>query len=410
MNSKENFLFDVIIEPLTLYAYIFFSSGALLIMIGPDGQVMPSMIQFVWVIIYLFIGLILVRNYRVFNLSISNNYLLIIISMFALLSVFWSIDKQSTIMKSIALLIGTLYALFSGYKYGLDFILKVLVNTSIVLIVISLIIVFIKPEFGVHTLSEPNTGDWRGAFHHKNIFARALTFFLVVYVTKFLKSKNWVYLILIIVSSILVFLSDSKSALVNVVLIFPLSYVIGISKIAQGRIRLSAIFLIIILVVTGYLATIYWKEILELLGKNETLTGRTLIWFMIYMAILNKPLLGYGYGAFWNSSDNIESFKILEDAGWNVTHSHNGFLELAVNLGVFGLCIFIIQLYKYFKKIQNQYSTLHGSNVFILFFGIFYCITNLTQSFFMSQNNLYWFTFVFSYSVMSKNETSTLQK
>ena len=39
--------------------------------------------------------------------------------------------------------------------------------------------------------------------------------------------------------------------------------------------------------------------ILHLLGKDPTLSGRTGIWSVVFLAIVKRPLVGFGWGAFW---------------------------------------------------------------------------------------------------------------
>jgi O-antigen ligase len=96
--------------------------------------------------------------------------------------------------------------------------------------------------------------------------------------------------------------------------------------------------------------------IVEKLGKDMTLTGRTLFWPIIVNIINKKPLLGYGYDGFWQpwrGEDNPASPVVLPN-GFAPPHSHNGFLDIALESGWLGLGLFIITL-----MIGVYYGVLH---------------------------------------------------
>jgi O-antigen ligase len=76
-------------------------------------------------------------------------------------------------------------------------------------------------------------------------------------------------------------------------------------------------------------------------GKDTTLTGRTAIWGLVAEKIGERPILGYGYGAFWNSeADSVNGFL----NGFKPGQAHNGYLEVCLDLGILGLiaCLLIV--------------------------------------------------------------------
>jgi len=58
---------------------------------------------------------------------------------------------------------------------------------------------------------------------------------------------------------------------------------------------------------------------------------------------LQKPLLGYGFGGFW--TDAMRSLTS--------SHAHNGYLDVVLNLGFFGLLLFSIFLLSCSRKAQR---------------------------------------------------------
>jgi len=70
-----------------------------------------------------------------------------------------------------------------------------------------------------------------------------------------------------------------------------------------------------------------------------TLTGRTPLWKECFTYIGERPLLGYGYDAFWNSKRTAD---LTESQGWVIAHGHNVYIDLALQLGPVGVIAFVI--------------------------------------------------------------------
>ncbi|MEL6318016.1 MAG: O-antigen ligase family protein, partial [Pseudomonadota bacterium] len=80
--------------------------------------------------------------------------------------------------------------------------------------------------------------------------------------------------------------------------------------------------------------------VLEMLGKDATLTGRTLLWNYASYEIEQRPYLGTGAGGFWNYADSPTVRRIYvdlhKDPGDRFSF-HNGHIEIAVHYGLIGL-------------------------------------------------------------------------
>jgi O-antigen ligase len=75
--------------------------------------------------------------------------------------------------------------------------------------------------------------------------------------------------------------------------------------------------------------------ILQQLGRNPTLTGRTLIWKAVLAQPIN-PLVGAGFESFW-MGNRMESVWSMSQRG--IQQAHDGYLELYLNLGWIGLAL-----------------------------------------------------------------------
>lgn len=81
----------------------------------------------------------------------------------------------------------------------------------------------------------------------------------------------------------------------------------------------------------------------DVLGKDMTLTGRTVLWQRAQVLIAEHPWLGHGFQAFWRR-DYVEaegrwrSFHMPSRTGFNF---HNLYLEAAVGLGWIGVAALV---------------------------------------------------------------------
>jgi O-antigen ligase len=54
--------------------------------------------------------------------------------------------------------------------------------------------------------------------------------------------------------------------------------------------------------------------------------------------IPERPVLGYGYWGFWNGASS-ESLAVERAMGTMIMYSHNGYIEILLDLGAFGLLL-----------------------------------------------------------------------
>ncbi|MBA3923884.1 MAG: O-antigen ligase family protein, partial [Nostocaceae cyanobacterium] len=78
-------------------------------------------------------------------------------------------------------------------------------------------------------------------------------------------------------------------------------------------------------------------------GRDPTLTGRTEIWGVALSRLHEHLLLGFGRGAFWApGSKNALEAGLAVSLNFIPPHVHNGFLDLALDIGLIGFVCFAI--------------------------------------------------------------------
>lgn len=117
---------------------------------------------------------------------------------------------------------------------------------------------------------------------------------------------------------------------------------------APADIRLILVVAMLLLLPVGILAqsvlvsqaTTFSEDVL---GKDTTLTGRTYMWEMAAQFFAERPVQGRGYAAFWVSgnpdAENIWA-RYMQPSGSGFNF-HNQFVQVAVDLGLLGLTVFV---------------------------------------------------------------------
>ncbi len=148
-------------------------------------------------------------------------------------------------------------------------------------------------------------------------------------------------LALIVLGGWLLVLSNSKTALACAIAGAALYYVL--SRILRKGWRRLAVALLFVGITAGAVAdraTGLSQHIIEAMGRDMTLTGRTEIWRKV-SATHTGHLLGMGYMAFWDSEAGRQA---LETIGDDIKTAHNGFLEVYLDGGMVGVSLLVALL------------------------------------------------------------------
>jgi O-antigen ligase len=137
-------------------------------------------------------------------------------------------------------------------------------------------------------------------------------------------------------------------------------------------------------------------EVAKMLPLDSSFTGRTDIWTFAVQALQQRLPTGYGFSAFWGSG-SIQNLPEGKEWAAFASHSHNGYLDTALAMGLPGLALLIVVLVV--EPLRNfQRADLGGNNgpltmalLRIWLFGIY---LSSMESFFLDRADPSWFTFL----------------
>lgn len=112
--------------------------------------------------------------------------------------------------------------------------------------------------------------------------------------------------------------------------------------------------------------------VFDTLNKDPTLTGRTVLWQYADELIAGRPVLGYGYQAFWmGESHDANALKYIFNVRDGRTfHFHHQFRQIAVDVGMLGLVAFSLALLASGLAAVRQFLS-HPSVATSFFFVVF---------------------------------------
>ena len=93
--------------------------------------------------------------------------------------------------------------------------------------------------------------------------------------------------------------------------------------------------------------------VVQALGRNTTLTGRTDIWGDLLGMDLN-PWLGTGFESFWLGE---RASFLAQKYYFHPNQAHNGYIEMYVNLGLVGLGFLVLLMAQGYRRIVDAYRS-----------------------------------------------------
>lgn len=262
------------------------------------------------------------------------------------LSGFWS-GTPGVTFKSGLILLGTcILAAYVAFQYSFQEIGRTLRLSGTLIAISGACVSILVPSIGT---TPEKDGGWNGVLGHPNTFAVWLGFTSVLWLLHAIANPKhrWLSISLSLVSLFIMLRANSGSSILvfltmfGVVVVFQLFRHLRFKEaiVAFVAIVISAIFLVILISVGKDL-------ILTSLGKDATLTGRTDFWPEVIRSILKRPILGYGYEGFWQAWRGTANpaAHIINPNGFVPPHSHNGYLEIALALGISGIMLLFLSL------------------------------------------------------------------
>jgi len=323
---------------------------------------------------------------------------LVIFLIVAVLSLTWSVYLDASLYKLVFLFFATAMGAYICVRFGLEGSIEILTWVAVLGVALSILTLLFLPSAIMY--NPPYIGSWRGIFWHRNHAGNIWAYFNAIFLFRLLYSTGWSVkrrtfdFVFYILSLVLVFGSRSAT---GIIVFFALHLFLGLSFFwLRWHTCLKSWHYYLFIGISATFALIFFTNVgffFGLLGRSATMTGRTPLWSdLIFNFWLQKPLLGYGYGALWMQ----KSFRYLmmERQGWTlfpVFFADNGFLDILLNLGLAGFVPFAVM---FFTRWYQSFSYAIQSKRWVVFFlpltFTYVFIGNAAYSFLLEVDQFVW--------------------
>jgi O-antigen ligase len=263
-------------------------------------------------------------------------------------SVMWTIDSAATQANLRALIPSMLAIVIAAGLLTLRDLTDGLIWAIRITLILTLLAIVLLPSARAHTGLESGVegyAGWHGFFNHKN----NMSAFLVISIPTLLVFHRPGLLKWMTLGTVGVLVVGSSSATGFSSAFFAVAAYVWV-RIYQNQSRedtrnSTLLFLASVLGSIGIAAAALTSiaTVTSAYGKDTTLSGRTLIWDASLDALARRPWFGHGFGAlFWREQQSNETLEIWRQVGFENSHAHNGPLQLALEVGLVGLAIFLV--------------------------------------------------------------------
>ena len=265
-----------------------------------------------------------------------NRALPVAVASILLISAAWSADPRTGISQGVLYITNVLGAVGMAQLWDGDELLDLAAKIFAFCAVASLLVI------------PPPGADFHGIFAQKNVLGAVMSVGVLagLHALRVGRGSRLRNVFFIGLCAFVVVKSGSTTSIL-IVLAFFLLDGIGRLYLQGGVARTVGVWLG--LLSAGALLFFFANQsaLLELLGKDPTLTGRTLFWPYVFDNILNRPFLGWGYFGFWTPFNPIalQIAEAIRPEGvwyvWIIPNAHNGLLEALLEIGFVGTSLFV---------------------------------------------------------------------
>ena len=261
----------------------------------------------------------------------------------------------------------------------------------------------IYPDLARHTadsLEPEHAGLWRGLYSHKNVAGPVMASLSFAGLYLFRRGWHWAGGLLFILA--LFFMSNTGSK--TTAGLVPLAIILVIGPSIFGLRRLAPLVFALALggaaigTVGIVLSPALW-DMSQAIAPGLTYTGRTSLWIFLLEHIAQRPWTGFGYESFWGTMRVFTTDQPF-DRDWDIrgiVHGHNGYLDLAVLMGLPALAVaiitFILAPLRDFLRVPRLRENVLVADFFLMIL-LFTALNALLESFFFRRADPVWLFFI----------------
>lgn len=302
-------------------------------------NVLPMTTNISWALAYVCVVPIIAAKPNLYLSIARRNLIFLAAGLFAITSALWSLTPSLSAYFGLLFLLNIVVGIAIVESVGISAVIRFIFWFSLIVQSASLVL-----ALGHASVAIDPSGNVRGLYASKNVLAMyACILQLTAVLLLLAKWRPLFSMAGIVVAACAVLLSRSGTG--ALLYVFVTGVGMACYVVVRGsRWRLLFIGLGLILMSLAGAAIIFSginleTDVLSAIGKDSTLTGRTVLWDKALQSFSDHPWLGLGYLSYWYSSQT-EAAEIWILTGQELYSFHNVYLDRLVDVGIIGLSLF----------------------------------------------------------------------
>jgi O-antigen ligase len=333
---------------LSVFIILVFSRSWITLLVGPEADPESSgLLRNLFFPGYLAAILLAARDWRSTLRAAVSGALPLALAGLALASCLWSIAPDLSLRRAMALTLTTFAGVALAARLDWLGMARAMAASFILLALGSALVALALPDLG--RMGAPFPGAWRGLWSDKNALGDYMALGVCACAAAAILDRRlraaWIGGVGLCL--LLIALSTSKTALISLAAGLSVLAAIALAKRSPASAVAVALGVVALGAVAGVALFLDSHLLFALLGKDATLTGRTVIWEAVLRRIAERPITGFGYAVVWTDPSGWGPVAwIAKEAQFMPRHAHNSWLEAQIELGVFGsgmLALFALQ-------------------------------------------------------------------
>jgi exopolysaccharide production protein ExoQ len=202
------------------------------------------------------------------------------------------------------------------------------------------------------------------------------------------------------VLAIIVWLLEMCNSLTSICALSMASCVMLLSTRPALRRRPSSVHLLVAGVLVCTLYALFFQSsggLVQSLGRDPTLTGRTEVWPQLINLVKNPPV-GVGYESFW-LGERLQKVWVITN-GLQINEAHNGYVEILLTLGWIGLFLLGVLIATGYRNLIHAFRRDPYAGSLRMAWFLAALITGFTEASFRIMNPT-WFVFLLATTASS---------
>lgn len=376
---------EMVIAGITMFL---FSQGLIGPLLMADQDTESPILRLMWPPVYLLVLLLMACRPSQIMRALAAGWPWLGLAALCILSMTWSLDPGISLRRGIAILFTSMFGIWLAGRFTWAQLLEIIAVSFLVQAVLSFLISALVPSLGV--MHEIHVGAWKGIWWEKNTLGSMMAWGTLSMLAAAAANpkRRLMWWGLAPLPIFLVLMSTSKTGLLACMMAICGPIAIALVRRGMGFAGVAIFGVLMVGSIIVFALIAGPVAVLEALGRDATLTGRTDIWAVLIDMIKARPWTGYGYGAFWVVEDGpVHWVRVI--TAWPVPTAHNAWLETALAIGLPGVILAAFGIFRAFGQAVLRIGA--GVEAFwALPFFVVWLMVSLTESTMLQQNSLSW--------------------